>query len=73
MESAFLSSTPCCCIRSRLFKRDQFIRRAMVVFLVTVVPKRRSRLSEIELTMYSGNEIGLPIVPLDIKGLRIFQ
>ena len=45
----------------------------MVVFLVTVVPKRRSRLSEIELTMYSGNEIGLPIVPLDIKGLRIFQ
>ena len=36
MESAFLSSTPCCCIRSRLFKGDQFMRRAMVVFLVTV-------------------------------------
>ena len=36
MESAFLSSTPCCCIRSRLFKRDHFMRRAMVVFLVTV-------------------------------------
>src|SRR6516225_117401 len=24
-ESAFLSSTPCCCIRSRLFKRDHFM------------------------------------------------